>query len=222
MEHQDTDVAGTPDRSRSKKPAGSYTTEALAAKFASILPFLNERQRRLLLAAEARALGWGGTSLAAAAAEVSRQLISRGLEELTQSGQTMQNHIRRPGAGRKELRHKQPELIEDLDRLVDPATRGDPMSPLRWTCKSTSQLAKTLNAMGYSVSPRTVAHLLHQEGYSLQANSKTREGTMHPDREQQFRYLNDQVKRFLDAGQPVVLVDGKKKEVVGKFKNGGR
>lgn len=153
---------------------------------------------------------------------VSRPLIYRGIKELGETTQPLQGRVRRPGAGRKELKEKDPALVEALDRLVDPTTRGDPMSPLRWTSKSTAQLAKALTEAGHRVSSRTVAEYLHQEGYSLQANVKTREGRGHPDRDEQFRYLKDQVEAFLAAGQPVVSVDTKKKELVGEYKNGGR
>jgi hypothetical protein len=193
----------------------------LKEKLTALLPHLNERQRRLFLAAEARALGHGGVAQVARAAEVSRPTIQQGLRELTGSvGPT--ERVRRVGGGRKSLAERNPVLLTDLEALVDPDTRGDPMSPLRWTCKSTRQLAGALQERGHLVGYRTVAALLDQAGYSLQAAVKTLEGNQHPDRDAQFHYLNDQVKAFLAAGQPAVSVDAKKKELVGTFKNGGR
>jgi hypothetical protein len=193
----------------------------LKEKLTALLPHLNERQRRLFLAAEARALGHGGVAQVARAAEVSRPTIQQGLRELTGSvGPT--ERVRRVGGGRKSLAERNPVLLTDLEALVAPDTRGDPMSPLRWTCKSTRQLAGALQERGHLVGYRTVAALLDQAGYSLQAAVKTLEGNQHPDRDAQFHYLNDQVKAFLAAGQPAVSVDAKKKELVGTFKNGGR
>ena len=193
----------------------------LKEKVAALLPYLNERQRRLFLAVEARALGHGGVARVARAAGVSRPTIRQGLRELAGSDVPTER-VRREGGGRKSLAERDPALLTDLEALVDPDTRGDPMSPLRWTCKSTRQLAGALQERGHRVGYRTVAALLDQAGYSLQAAAKTLEGTQHPDRDAQFRYLNDQVKAFLAAGQPVVSVDAKKKELVGPFKNGGR
>ena len=193
----------------------------LKEKVAALLPYLNERQRRLFLAVEARALGHGGVARVARAAGVSRPTIQQGLRELTGSDVPTER-VRREGGGRKSLAEHDPALLTDLEALVDPDTRGDPMSPLRWTCKSTRQLAGALQERGHRVGYRTVAALLDQAGYSLQAAAKTLEVTQHPDRDAQFRYLNDQVKAFLAAGQPVVSVDAKKKELVGPFKNGGR
>lgn len=194
----------------------------LAAKFASLWPHLNERHRRLLLAAEAQALGRGGISRVAAAAGVSRPTVHKGLEELGHPAEEPVGRVRRSGGGRKRLTDKDPALAGALDRLVDPATRGDPMSPLRWSCKSTRQLAQVLSGSGHPVSSWTVGQLLREQQYSLQANVKTREGTQHPDRDAQFQYLNEQVRAFLAAGLPVVSVDTKKKELVGNYKNGGR
>ncbi len=184
-------------------------------------PHLNERQRRLLLAAEARALGYGGVSRVARAAGVSRMTVHAALGELDQPP-VEPGRVRRPGGGRKAWREKDPGLVAELEALVEPDSRGDPMSPLRWTCKSTRQLAGALAAKGHRVSHPVVAMLLRQQGYSLQAPVKTREGSAHPDRDGQFRYLNEQVKRFLAQGLPVLSVDTKKKELVGPFKNGGR
>ncbi|EQD74085.1 Rhodopirellula transposase family protein [mine drainage metagenome] len=193
----------------------------LSAKLALILPHLDERQRRLLLAAEAKVLGRGGVSRVAAVAGVSRPTIRKGLAELARPALAA-GRVRRVGGGRKRLTVKDPGLVAALDALVDPTTRGDPMSPLRWTCKSTRQLAQTLTQQGHPTSHRAVAELLHTQGYSLQANAKMIEGAQHPDRDAQFRYLNDQVQTFLAAGLPVISVDAKKKELVGRFKAVGR
>jgi Rhodopirellula transposase DDE domain len=193
----------------------------LAEKFTSLLPYLNERQRRLYLAVEARAFGRGGVARVARATGVSRPTIQHGLRELS-GAVTAPERVRQPGGGRKKLTEQDPTLLSELEALVDPDTRGDPMSPLRWTCKSTRQLAAALAGAGHRVSHTVVAELLDQAGYSLQAPTKTLEGRQHPDRDAQFRYLNEQVKTFLGAGQPVVSVDAKKKELVGAFKNGGR
>ena len=175
-----------------------------------------------MLGAEARALGRGGVSIVAAAAGVSRPTVYRGLEEMQRPAGAPEGWVRRPGGGRKRLTDKDTGLAGSLDRLVDPATRGDPMSPLRWTCKSTRQLAQALSASGHPVSSWTVGELLREQQYSLQANVKTRDGAQHPDRDAQFQYLNEQVRIFLEAGLPVVSVDTKKKELIGDFKNGGR
>jgi transposase len=191
--------------------------DLLREKFAAILPHLNEKQRRLLLAAEARSLGHGGISQVARASGVSRATIHRALHEQEPA---VTERVRRAGGGRKKARD--PRLLAALEALVSPQTRGDPMSPLRWTCKSTRQLAAALQQQGHQVSERLVRDLLHEAGYSLQANAKTREGSRHPDRDAQFHYLNEQLKTFLEQGLPVVSVDTKKKELVGEFKNGGR
>ena len=177
-----------------------------------------------MLAAEARALGHGGVTRIARVAQVSRPTIHKGLGELKGPPElaTAPVRVRRPGGGRKALKHTDRTLVADLERLVEPEARGDPMSPLRWTCKSVRQLADTLGALGHRVSYQVVSELLHEAGYSLQANAKRFEGAQHPDRDGQFAYINEQVKRFLDGGQPVVSVDTKKKELVGAFKNGGR
>ncbi len=193
----------------------------LAEKFTRLLPYLNERQRRLYLAVEARALGHGGVARVARATGTSRPTIQQGLRELN-GPVTAPERVRQAGGGRKKLTERDPTLLSDLEALVDPDSRGDPRSPLRWTCKSTRQLAETLASAGHRVSHTVVAELLDQAGYSLQAPAKTVEGRQHPDRDAQFRYLNEQVKAFLGAGQPVVSVDAKKKELVGAFKNGGR
>jgi hypothetical protein len=194
--------------------------EGLARKLAVILPRLNERERRVVLGAEARALGRGGISAVARAAGMSRPTVAKAVAELDQPPPA--GRIRRPGGGRRRLTDNDPGLVAALEALVDPETRGDPESPLRWTCKSTRQLADALCAVGHQISYHTVGELLHGLGYSLQANVKTREGASHPDRDAQFRYLSGQVSVYLGAGDPVVSVDTKKKELVGDYKNSGR
>ena len=193
----------------------------LATKLAAVLPHLNERQRRVLLAAEARALGRGGISRVARAAGVSRATVQKAVRE-PDAPSAVTGRIRRVGGGRKPRGAQDAALLAALEALVDPDTRGDPESPLRWTCKSTRQLAAALTAQGHPISHARVGALLRRQGYSLQANVKTREGSGHPDRDAQFRYLHAQVSAFTDRGLPVVSVDTKKKELVGAFKNGGR
>ena len=183
--------------------------------------------RRLVAAAESEAIGYGGVSAVARATGVSRRAITEGTKELRQqkvSGESLaaQSRVRRKGAGRKRTVDKDPALREDLDRLVGPATRGDPESPLRWTCKSVRKLAEELRREGHTVSYQTVAELLHEMDYSLQANRKTLEGSQHADRNQQFEYISRKARRYLKQGEPVISVDTKKKELVGDFKNPGR
>jgi len=188
-------------------------------------PHLSERQRRLLLGVEARELGWGGVSSVARVAGVARSTVTVAVAELEVPTRVPEGRSRRVGGGRKSSVEKDPGLVGALDALVDPGTRGDPESPLRWTCKSTRQLARTLTAAGHPVSDRTTASLLHQAGYSLQANAKTTEGAQHPDRDGQFGHINDTVAGYLQAGDPVISVDTKKKELVGQtpgYKNNGR
>jgi transposase len=202
-------------------------TQAIAAKFASLEPLLDERTRRLWAAAEARALGRGGIARVAEATGLSRATIRAGLRDLdtplpADAHQAMSERLRRPGGGRRSLVDGDPRLLRVLEGLVDPVTRGDPMSPLRWTCKSAAQLAAALQTQGHPVSERTVNRLLHNLGYSLQSNRKTLEGCHHPDRDAQFQYINRRVKAFQRQGQPVVSIDTKKKELVGQFRNGGR
>ena len=197
------------------------TQALLASTFAAVAPHLNERQRRLLVAAAARSLGRGGIAQVARATGVSRPTVHKAMRELDQPGEPF-GRVRRPGGGRKRLRDTDPGLVAALEALVDPDTRGDPMSPLRWTCKSTHQLARALTETGHRVSHDVVADLLRAQDYSLQAPVKTREGTQHPDRDAQFRYLNEQVRAFRDQGLPVLSIDAKKKELVGRFKTSGR
>ena len=193
----------------------------LAAKFAAIFPHLDERQRRLLMGAEARALGHGGIRLVARAAGVREATVSLGVTELD-SGAEPLGRVRRPGGGRKRAADMDPGLGPALLALVEPQERGDPMSPLRWTTKSTRNLAAELTRQGHRVGANTVGDLLRAEGFSLQGNAKTIEGQRHPDRDAQFRYINEQVKAHQDTADPVISVDTKKKELVGEFKNAGR
>jgi len=183
--------------------------------------------RRLVAAAESEVIGYGGVSAVSRATGVSRRAITEGIKELKQRKKARKPtptpfRIRREGAGRKRSAEKDPSVLEDLDRLVDPATRGDPESPLRWTCKSVRRLAEELQQEGHAVSYQTVAELLHALDYSLQANQKTLEGTQHADRDEQFEHINRKAQRYLKQGQPVISVDTKKKELVGDFKNAGR
>ena len=193
-------------------------------KFRLVAVELDERRRRQWAAAEAREVGWGGVSLVARATGLSRPTIMAGLKDLqlpTKSRAVAATRVRSPGGGRRTLTQVDAGLLDALERLIEPATRGDPMSPLRWTCKSTARLAEELTRQNHPVSDRTVALLLKQSGYSLQANRKTREGSSHPDRNAQFEYINRQVTAFHRRRQPVISVDTKKKELIGEFKNPG-
>jgi len=203
----------------------SVVVEGVRRRITTMWPHLSERQRRLLLGVEARELGWGGVSSVARVAGVARSTVTVAVAELEVPTSVPEGRSRRVGGGRKSSVEKDPGLLGALDALVDPGTRGDPQSPLRWTCKSTRQLAKALIAAGHPVSDRTTASLLHQAGYSLQANAKTTEGAQHPDRDGQFAHINDTVAGYLQAGDPVISVDTKKKELVGQtpgYKNNGR
>jgi len=195
-------------------------------RFRSLAPFLDERMRRLVAASESEAIGYGGVSVVARETGVSRRAITEGMKELRKpkaaEAGLEANRIRRRGAGRKRTVDKDSTLLEDLDRLVDPATRGDPESPLRWTCKSVRRLAAELQRKGHTVSYQTVAELLHGLDYSLQANQKTLEGKQHADRDEQFQHINRKAQRYLKQGEPVISVDTKKKELVGDFKNAGQ
>ena len=199
--------------------------DSLRRKFKRLRPELNERGRRCWAASEALELGHGGIKAVAQATDLGERTIRRGCAEMGQGRPTVSSagrRIRRPGGGRKSLLATAPGLVAALEALVEPTTRGDPMSPLRWTCKSTRKLAKTLAGQGHEVSHTKVAHLLADLDYSLQGLRKSLEGTSHPDRDAQFRYINRCVKVFQRAGQPVISVDAKKKELVGSFANRGR
>ena len=193
----------------------------IVGKFVVMAPLLDERARRLWAAAESAAIGYGGDALVSAATGLARETIRNGRRELAH-GVEATGRIRRPGAGRPDVEQTQPGVTEALDLLVEPLTRGDPMSPLRWTCKSRAKLAAALTAHGWRVSSTTVGHLLHALGYRLQALRKTQEGTSHPDRNAQFEHINAAAAAFLSQQQPVISVDTKKKELVGDFKNAGR
>ena len=204
---------------------GMESRESIAAKYEVLRPYLDERRRRLWAAAEARSLGRGGVTTVAAATGLERNTIAAGVRELAVPAPPnvpADSGVRAPGGGRKTLAEHDPALLRDLEALVEPMTRGDPMSPLRWTCKSTRQLAAELSALGHPASHQTVAVLLVSLRYSLQGTRKTKEGTSHPDRDAQFAYLNAQVQAFQERGQPVISVDTKKKELVGDFAKGGR
>ena len=197
------------------------TREMLAALFESVSPHLDERQRRLLAGAQARVLGHGGIRLVARAAGVREATVSLGAAEL-ESGAEPLGRARRAGGGRKRAAVTDPGLVPALLALVEPEERGDPESPLRWTVKSVGTLAAELTAQGHPVSAATVDKLLHEQGFSLQANAKTIEGRQHPDRDGQFRYINEQARAYRDVGDPVISVDAKKKEQVGQYAAAGR
>ena len=195
----------------------------LAAKSGTILPHLDERQRRLLMAAEARSLGYGGISLVARAAGVSRVTVTTGVDELDGGAEPLAGRARRPGGGRKPLTDLDAGLIDALDALVEPETRGDPMTRLRWTTKSARNLADELGRQGHQVSHHSAGRLLAGPlEYSLQGNAKTLEGRQHPDRDAQFRYIAGRVAAALAAGEPVISVDAKKKELIGQYARAGR
>lgn len=200
--------------------------EGLQVRYAALSPLMDERMRRQWAAAEAQSHGWGGVRFVSAAIGMSHNTLRKGQRELAarrkHPGTPVPARLRQPGAGRKRATEADPELAAALERLVDPVTRGDPQSPLKWTCKSTTQLAVELTRQGHPVSSRTVGRLLKAAGYSLQGNRKTKEGGTHPDRNAQFEHINATVKQFQRRKQPVISVDTKKKELVGDFKNGGR
>ena len=193
-------------------------------KIEKVLPFLNEKQQRVYLASEAEYIGFGGVTAISKASGVSRPTIILGKKEINEPVVDVEfsnERIRRKGGGRKKLLEKEPSVLLALDKLVDPVTRGDPMSPLRWTCKSTRQLADALKRKGFNVSHVSIADMLKKMGYSLQANAKVIEGGDHPDRDKQFHYINKLSKKFLSGKLPVISVDTKKKELVGNYKNAG-
>ncbi|MDP1621082.1 MAG: ISAzo13 family transposase [Bacteroidales bacterium] len=191
-------------------------------KIEKVLPFLNEKQQRIYLASEAEYLGFGGVTAISEASGISRPTIILGKKEINEKVvEFSQDRIRKKGGGRKKIYEKQPRLLKELDKLVDPVTRGDPMSPLRWTCKSTRQLSEALKKKSINISHVSIAEMLKEMGYSLQANAKVIEGGDHPDRDKQFRYINKLSKKCLSGKLPVISVDTKKKELVGNYKNAG-
>lgn len=194
----------------------------LAQKFAAVWPMLDERARRLMAASEAMMRPYGGVSLVQRASGLSRQAIVRGIREIQDGVPLDPGRVRRPGAGRKPVTTRDPELLEALDRLIKPVTLGDPESPLRWVCKSTRALAAELGRQGHPISHVTLADLLHAQHFSLQGTRKTEEGADHPDRDAQFRHINTVIRRALAAGLPVISVDTKKKELLGNYANAGR
>jgi hypothetical protein len=200
--------------------------QGIESRCVALAPLMDERMRRQWAAAEASSYGWGGLRAVSRATGMSPTTIAIGRKELQTrevAPETWrESRLRKPGGGRKRLTTADPELAASLERLVDPMTRGDPQSPLRWTCKSTAQLAGELARQGHPVSPRTVGRLLKAAGYSLQSNRKTKEGSNHPDRNAQFEHINATVVAFQEQGQPVISVDTKKKEIIGIFKNNGR
>jgi len=196
--------------------------ERILQRYREVSPALNERGLRVFAAAEARAHGYGGVSVVSRITGIARSTIERGLREIESESVLPPGRSRRAGGGRKPKRLQDTKLLPDLKRLVEPATRGDPTRTLRWTSKSLRHLSRALKERGHSVCPHVIADSLRELGYSLQANRKTREGRQHVDRDAQFHYINDQATAFLAAGEPVISVDTKKKELVGDFKNGGR
>ncbi len=195
---------------------------AIRARYEAVAPLLHERARRLLAGAEAIAVGRGGVAAVARATGLARSTVERGVADVRAGTTLERGRIRRAGAGRPRLLDRDPTLRADLEALIEPTSRGDPISPLRWTTKSVRNLAAELRRAGHAVSHQTVSELLHALGYSLQANRKVLEGTSHPDRDAQFEYLNAAVQLQLDLGEPVISVDTKRKELVGPFRNGGK
>jgi len=194
----------------------------LQQKLADVWPLLNERSLRLMAATEARAIGYGGVSIVSRACGLSRKAIAKGIGEIAMKAVLSPGRVRRSEASRKEITVRDPCLLDALDRMIEPGTRGDPESPLRWICKSTRTLAAQLTRQKHPVSHEKVAQLLHDQDYSLQSNRKTEEGDDLRDRDAQFRHINAQTKRVLAAGRPVVSVDTKKKELLGNYANHGR
>ena len=193
----------------------------IVAKYAAVAPVLDERSRRRWAAAESLAIGYGGDALVSSATGLARETIRKGRREIAR-GEQPTGRLRLPGAGRPRIQRDQPGIQAALETLVDPLTRGDPTSPLRWTCKSRAKLAAALTEQGWRVSSTTVGRLLHRLGYRLQSVRKRQEGATHPDRNAQFEHINATADQFLTSGQPVISVDTKKKELVGNFANGGR
>jgi hypothetical protein len=197
------------------------TTLVLHQKFSDIWPLLDEKSRRLFAANEARTLGYGGISKIQQACGLSRKAIAKGIHEISE-GSVVLGRIRREGAGRKQITVNNPKIVGKLEKLIEPETRGDPESPLRWTCKSTRTLAQQLTKQKHPISYVKVGQLLHDLNYSLQSNRKMKEGEDHPDRDAQFRQINKEVKLALKNEIPVISVDTKKKELLGNYKNHGQ
>jgi transposase len=195
---------------------------AIAARYLTVSPLLDERARRLLAGSEANAIGRGGVAAVARATGLARSTVQRGVDDVRVGKRLDRGRVRRAGAGRPPIEQRDPTLRADLEALIEPTARGDPESPLRWTTRSVRNLAAELRRQGHAISHQTVSELLHLMGYSLQANRKTLEGTSHPDRDAQFRHISDAVQLRLSLGEPVISVDTKKKELVGPFRNGGR
>ena len=189
-------------------------------KFETFAPFLDEKQLRLFAAIEALSFGNGGATAVAAASGISRQTVQQGIRDLSEGIEPSET-VRKPGGGRKSILETQPGILEALDKLIDPSSRGDPESPLRWTTKSTMKIASELKQQGFEISHTKAGELLAALNYSLQANAKNKEGSIHPDRDAQFLHINETSSRFMDENQPVISVDTKKKELVGEFKNKG-
>jgi hypothetical protein len=195
----------------------------LEQKIEKMLPYLNEKQKRIFLFLESEALGYGGITAVNKASGISRPTIMSGREEIqSQSNESSKERIRREGGGRKKGHEKNPEILLELDKLLEPDTRGDPMTPLRWTCKSTRQLSMALKKKNIKISHVSIAEILKEMGYSLQSNMKVNEGGKHPDRNKQFEYINSLSKQYLSLNEPVISVDTKKKELIGNFRNAGK
>ena len=196
--------------------------EWIRQKYLAVIEDLDERGRRRWAGAEARSLGWGGVLAVAAATGLSNPTVRAGVRELEDPKAVSPDRQRKPGGGRRAIEVYHPDLVAVLERIVDSSTRGDPMSPLRWTCKSARSIAEELNRQGFTVSHTKVAELLRESGYSLQANRKTIEGKQHPDRNAQFEHIAKRVRAYLRNGQPAISVDTKKKESLGNMKNPGK
>ena len=198
------------------------SAQGIRRRYEELSSVLDERARRRFAATEARVYGYGGVSVVSRITGIARSTIGRGVQEIAEKEGVEAGRVRKPGGGRKTKRSQDSALLPDLERLVEPATRGDPMRLLRWTSKSLRHLSQALQGQGHSVCPHVIADCLRELGYSLQANRKIREGSGHMDRDAQFQYINEQAKAFVGAHEPVISVDTKKKELVGNFKNNGR
>jgi transposase len=206
----------------SKEQNISLSEEQIKYRYQTMLPYLSEQTKRIWAAAESLAIGRGGNALVSKATGISRMTIDKGKQEIEERNIPSSSITRKKGGGRKKLAEISPDLLQIIDKIVDPETRGDPESPLRWTCKSTYQLAEALNGKGYKISQKTVYTILRELGYSLQSNRKRAEGEDHPDRDAQFHYINKLVNEFQKENQPVISVDAKKKENIGNFANHGK